>query len=495
MARTSIIDRAIEWVSPHAAVRREQARLQLTVLRAYEAAAQGRRAGGWRAGSGSANAEVMPSLGTVRNRSRQMVRDNEYAKAAIRELARGIVGSTGINVIPAHKAERQRWASWIEECDADGQLEFGGLQLLAARTWKESGECLVRRRWRRPEDGLSVPMQIQLLEPDHLDHSKTGPVSGGFCIMGVQYDQVGRRTGFWLFPEHPGEVAAISRGRLESKFVPASEVIHLYGKDRISMARGMPELACSLMRLRDLDGYEEAELVRKKIEACFTAFVTTDQPSTSLGQLSKQQDGSPGGGRTVEKLSPGLIKYLTQGESVSFGSPQATGGYGEYTSTQLHAIAVGAGVTYHQLTGDTSRSSYTSHRAALRTYYDLVESEQWLTFIPGFIKPIRRWWREASLLAGQQVGNKPDRITTPRKHMVDPLKDGLADKEEIRAGLKSLSEALRERGYDPEAMLDEIKQDRALCAELGLVFDTDASVTDLKLKPTEVLAADAKQES
>ena len=491
MARTSFIDRAIEWISPHAAVQREQARLQLTVLRAYEAASKGRRASGWRAGSGSANAEVLPSLGTVRNRSRQMVRDNEYAKSAIRALATGIVGSTGINVIPDHKGERRLWLDWVEQCDADGCNEFGGLQLLGAKAWKEDGECLVRRRWRKPEDGFVVPMQIQLLEADHLDHSKTGSVPGGFCIMGVQFDLVGRRAGYWLFPEHPGEVAAISRGRLESKFVPASEVIHLYRKDRISQVRGMPELGCSLMRLRDLDGYEEAELVRKKIEACFTAFVTTDRPAASLGQLAKQDD-SPG--RVTEKLSPGLIKYLTSGESVAFGSPQATGGYGEYTSTQLHAIAVGAGVTYHQLTGDTSRSSYTSHRAALRSYYDLVEADQWLTFIPGFIKPVRRMWREAAALNGIRLGTKPDRITTPRKHMVDPLKDGLADKEEIRGGLKSLSEAIRERGMDPAEVLAEIAADRALLAELGLVFDTDASVTDLKLKPTEVLAADAKQE-
>jgi lambda family phage portal protein len=485
----NLFDRAIELFAPHAAVRREQARLQLTALRAYESGLQGRRTSGWKAGSGSASAEILPSLSTVRNRSRQMIRDNEYAKAAIRALATGVVGSTGINVIPEHAREAKLWSDWIEVCDADGQLEFGGLQKLSATHWKADGEALVRRRWRRPQDGLPVPMQIQLLEPDHLDHTKTGPIEGGYCIMGVEYDLVGRRVAYWLFPEHPGEVATISRSRLQSKRVPASEIISLYSKERISQVRGMPVLACSLMRLRDLDGYEEAELVRKKIEACFTAFVTTDQPRMTLGDLKKEGDGAAGANaRSLEKVSPGLIKYLTQGESVSFGSPQATGGYAEYTSSQLHAIAVGAGVTYHQLTGDTSRSSYTSHRAALRTYYDLVESDQWLTFIPGFIKPIRRWFREAAVLAGKPIGNKPDGITTPRKHMVDPLKDTLADKEEIRAGLKSLSEALRERGYDPKTVLAEIKTERDLIKTLELVFDTDATVTDLKLNPADLLA-------
>lgn len=485
-AQSSLLDRAIAWLSPGAAVQREQARMQLTVLRAYEAGAHNRRTTGWKAGSGSSSSEVLPSLATVRNRARQMVRDNEYAEAAVRGLATGVVGSTGINVIPALKSERVLWQQWCEVCDADGIDEFPGLQKLGATHWKGDGEVLIRRRWRKVEDGLPVPMQIQLLEPDHLDHTKTGPVDGGYAIAGVQYDLIGRRAGYWLFPEHPGEVASISRSRLQSRFVPASEVTHFFARKRVSQVRGMPQLAASLMRLRDIDGYEEAELVRKKIEACFTAFVTTDQPRLSVGELSKPA-GSPTQAPPQESIRPGLIKYLSTGESVTFGSPQASGGYEGYLSHQLHAVAVGAGITYHQLTGDTSKSSYTSHRAALVEYYKLVEADQWLHFIPGFVKPIRRWFREAALLAGKPVGNKPDRITTPRKQMVDPLKDSMADKEEIRAGLKSLSEALRERGYDPEEVLEEIKADRELASRLGLIFDTDATVTDLKLKPTDLL--------
>jgi hypothetical protein len=32
----------------------------------------------------------------------------------------------------------------------------------------EGGEALVRLRWRRPEDGLPVALQIQVLEAEHL---------------------------------------------------------------------------------------------------------------------------------------------------------------------------------------------------------------------------------------------------------------------------------------------------------------------------------------
>lgn len=490
MQNGNIFDRLVEVISPERGVRRAQARMALDVVRKYEAAEHGRRTQGWKAGSGSANVEVVDSLATLRNRASQQVRDNEYAKAAIRALRTHIVG-TGITVIPDLAAERDTWRRWSEdECDADGQLDLAGLSSLGVSTWKERGELLVRRRWRRADDGLTVPMQIQLLEPDHLDHQKTMVGDNGNAIIaGVEFDGVGRRVAYWLYPEHPGEVVTLRRGGLVSKRVPASEVLHIYRKDRVSQVRGVPELAVSLMRMRDLKGYEEAELVRKKIEACFTAFVTTDSPRKTVGDLQKEATG-----RTVEKISPGLIKYLTEGESVSFGTPAAVGGYGEYTTSQLHAIAAGAGVTYAQLTGDTSRSNYTSHRAGLREFYALVDQEQWLTWIPMFVRPVRRWFREAAQLAGQRIGDKPDAITTPRKAMVDPLKDTMADKEEIRAGLATLPEKWRERGLHPDDVVAELIAVRDKLAAAGLVLDVDAAVKELKLTPAQVLALDAQGE-
>ena len=489
MANSNLFDRLVEAVSPERGIRRAQARMALDLVRKYEAAENNRRTSGWKAGSGSANAEVIDSLVALRNRASQQVRDNEYAKAAIRALRTHIVG-TGITVIPALKAERETWRKWTEEeCDADGQLDLAGLSSVGVNTWKERGELIVRRRWRRVEDGFTIPMQIQLLEPDHLDHTKTVIGDNGNAIIaGVEYDLLGRRVAYWLFPEHPGEMLVLRRGGLVSKRVPASEVLHIYRKDRVSQVRGVPELAVSLMRMRDLKGYEEAELVRKKIEACFTAFVTTDSPRKTVGELQKQTDG-----RVAEKLAPGLIKYLTEGESVTFGTPSSVGGYGEYTTAQLHAIAAGAGVTYSQLTGDTSRSNYTSHRAGLREFYALVDQEQWLTWIPMFVRPVRRWFREAAELAGQRIGTGPDAITTPRKAMVDPLKDTMADKEEVRGGLATWFEKLRERGINPEDHIDELVRIKQLLADSGLVLDTDAGVSELKLTPQQVLALDGQQ--
>ncbi|HYD79837.1 MAG TPA: phage portal protein [Paucimonas sp.] len=460
-----------------AGVRRFQARLALDIARGYDAAKVGRRTEGWNAGSGSANLEILPAVARVRNRCREVVRNNEYAAKAINTLTAAQVG-TGVT---AKAPDQQLWNDWCEYCDAEGQLDFNGNLELSARTRHESGAVLIRFRQRYPEDGLKVPLQIQVLEPDHLDIYKTGPLNNGnFAIGGIEFNKIGQRVAYWLYPVHPGDVATFRVNSLESKRVPASEVLHYYRKRRPSQVLGMPELGVSLLRLRNLADYEEAELVRKKIEACFVAFVRTDNEVNRLGDAKKDATGLG----VNEKVSPGMIKYLSNTEGVDFGAPASSGGYGEYTSTQLHAIAAGAGVTYSQLTGDLSQVNYSSMRGGLIEFRTMMAQEQWLAMVPMMLNPIARRFQEAAILAGAQRGPvKPFTWTMPKQEWVDPFKDVMAVKESVRGGLQSLSDAIRARGDDPEAVFEEMAKEREKLRELGLVIDTDAAISERLISP------------
>lgn len=466
------LDRAVSFVSPTTGVRRAQARMALDMVRGYDAAKVGRRTDGWRAGGGSANTEILPALSRVRNRCREVVRNNEYAAKAVNSL---VANTVGVGVMG--KAPNQAlWNDWCTYCDADGQLDLNGLLELAVRTRYESGEVLIRFRQRLPEDGFAVPLQIQLLEPDHLDASKTGPLANGnYAIAGVEYSLIGVRVAYWLFPTHPGEIVNIGSSAMQSRRVPASEVLHYYRKRRPSQVRGMPELAVSLLRLRDLGDYEQAELVRKKIESCFVVMVRTDNESTRLGQAQDERAGRP----ASEKVSPGLIKYLANTDSVDFGAPAASGGYGDYTSTQLHAIAAGIGCTYEQLTGDLSRVNYSSIRAGLVEFRQSIRQEQWLAMVPMVLNPIAARFQQMARLAGaQREAVTPFGWTMPQMAYVDPLKDVMARKEAIRGGLMSLSEAIRESGDDPDRLMKEIGEERAKLQLMGILVDTDAAISE-----------------
>ncbi len=153
---------------------------------------------------------------SLRQRARDLVRNNAYATKAVRELVghgigTGIIGKAIKSENDPSSSEQidEAWKIWSQECDAYGQLDFFGLQRQAVRSVIEAGECLVRMRPRYASDGLHVPFQLQMLEPDYLDHNKTEYTkSGGRIIQGVEFDPIGRRVAYWLYPEHPGEFSS-----------------------------------------------------------------------------------------------------------------------------------------------------------------------------------------------------------------------------------------------------------------------------------------------
>lgn len=460
------LDNVIGLFSPEAGLRRFAARAALQKVRGFEGGKHSRRTSGWRATGGSANAESMPSISTLRNRSRDLVMNNSYAASWIDKRVANAVG-TGIVCKLDDDQAQSLWADWIKVCDADGQLDFYGLQALAARCIEESGEVLVRLRQRRPEDGLPVPLQVQILEPDFVDHTKTEDLSGGgYIIQGVEFNAIGKIVAYWLFDRHPGEVGLLFRG-FESKRIPADDILLVYEKKRPGQVRGIPRLAPVLLRLRDLDDYEDAELMRKKIESCFSVFVTSSDQSKSLGQESGEASGP-----RRNKVAPGQIEYLKPGETVDFGSPSGSGGYSEYTRTQLRAIASAAGATYEMLTGDLSQVSYSSARIGLLEFRTGIEQFRWLTFIPQLLDPMMARWKLSAKLAGKiKRADIAHEWTCPKWNWVDPVKDVTGELLEISSGLKTWSEGVKQRGYDPDEQLQALQAEREKIKAADLTLD------------------------
>lgn len=476
------IDSAISFLAPETGLRRVRARLATQALLGYEGATVGRRTAGWVTSGTSANAEVGPALVNLRARSRDLVRNNPYAARAIDELAGQTIGA-GIQAQAKtlSDAENKRidrtWQAWIEECDADGQLDFYGIQDLVTRTVLESGECLIRFRERFVSDGFRVPMQIQVVEPDFLDHSKTERTPGGYIIQGVEFDLVGRRVAYWLFDQHPGDVISTSRsGNHASRRQPADAIVHVYKKRRGHQVRGVPLLAPVMLALRDIDEYQDAERVRKKIEACLSLFVTPPegQSGNPFGATETDEEG-----KRIEEFRPGMVVYGRPGEKAEFFAPTGAGGYGEYVKQNERTIATGIGLTYEQLTGDLSNVNYSSYRAGLLSFRNGVESFRWLCLTPMFLRPIRRRFIDAAFAAGEiEDTSYPTEWTPPAFGSVDPLKDAKAVELDLSTGRMTWPQAVKEYGFDPETQIAEIKKWKDRLAEAGISFSQKGVVSD-----------------
>src|SRR6187549_344292 len=280
------LDRFAMAVAPSWALNRLRSRAAaLALARNYEAASGGRRTVGWTRSGADANATNAPALHILRAHARDLVRNNGWAKRGVSVIGNNAVGW---GIVPKAKGADgwksaaagdlgRRWEEWADstQCDADGRTTFYGLQRLAMRTIATAGEVLIRRRRRRAEDGLALPLQIQILEPDFLDTAKDGlSESGGQIIQGVEFDRLGRRVAYWLFDQHPGSGRLAPRGAsFTSRRIPATEVLHVFRVDRPGQVRGISWFAPIIIKLKDFDDYDDATLMRAKIAACFSAFV------------------------------------------------------------------------------------------------------------------------------------------------------------------------------------------------------------------------------
>jgi lambda family phage portal protein len=477
-----LVDQVLAKVAPARALRRARERAVAGILRGYDGAKLAKRGDAWLPATTSANAEIGPAAARLRARVRDLVRNNPYAARARDVLVGNLVGTgitpqsrTGDDALDARV--EGVWREAADALDADLQLDAYGLQALAAGAMIESGEVFARRRPRQAEDGLPVPMQVQLLEADHLDATRQLGRDGNDLVDGIELDLVGRRAAYWMWRRHPGEAATVSRIQLESVRVPASEIAHLYRKQRPGQLRGAPWFAPSMIAMRDLDEFFEAGLVKKKIEACFAGFVVhadQDEPAP-LGPTKRDDEGA-----RVETLEPGLLQYLRPGEDVKFAQPTSVGGDEWFVIHTLMRIAVGVGVTYHQMTGDLRQANYSSLRAGQSEFRRIVEQLQHQCLIPMHCTPVWRWVMDAAVLAGRLPRRGyPVEWTPPKFDPVDPLKDVTAEIMAIRAGLQTLHHGIQRQGYDPRELLRQIASINAEIDELGLTLTTDPrKVTD-----------------
>jgi len=473
--RDNLLERAIMMLSPRWGLERARARL---LARHFEAASSGRRTSGWSRRLTDANAAASgATLGYLRAQARDLVRNNPWARRGLRRLVTNTVGwgiqPKAIGRGAAHTMEL--WRRWGEttECDAAGRLTFYGLQRQVMRTVVEAGEVLVRLRRRLPQDGLAIPLQLQLLEPDHIDTGKDGMtgMEGGPIIQGVEFNGIGRRVAYWLFDQHPGGMGPVSP---VSKRIPAAGILHIFDQERPGQVRGPSWFASVDVRLHDFDEFEDATLMKQKISACMAAFVTdVDGSGTAIGEVGTDDATD----QPTDTLEPGMIVNLPAGRTVTVANPPTASDHQSFSQTALRGVAAGLGVTYEDETGDYSQVNFSSARMARIAHMADVNDWRWNMLIPQFCAPAWGWMIDALLIAGEEVEAAPANWTPPALPMIDPANEGLALARLVRTGALTHDEMVREQGYDPDTFWTEYAASLKRLDKLEIVLDSDPRKT------------------
>lgn len=482
------LDRAIEEIAPRWAESRSVARYRAGQLskalerserrrerRGFDSAGRTRRTGGWWAPGSSANTETRGALAVIRNRARDLRRNSAWAAKAERKLVTNIVG-TGFTPNPRTADLKLKakvielWKSWSEDpeqIDAAGILDFRGMQALAVGSVVGSGEAIARRRRVDLRGGNLLPLQIQMLEPDHLDDQldSVHRSSGSRIIQGVEVSKRGRRQAFHLLEDHPGE-QLFSGAQFRSVRVAARDVMHMFRVERIGQLRGIPWGSPCLLRLRDYDGFVDAELLRQEIAAMFVGFVHDAGAAEDSSPLARQVENDVG--EDIQQFEPGTWQRLGPEEQITFGEPKPFSSLKDYANLTLHEIASGYGVTYEQLSGDLSNVTFVSGRLGVLENQADVATWRATMFVPQFCRTVWKWFMDAAVLAEKLPGRIGADWTPPRMVMLDPVKEMNGVLAQIRAGLLSLSEAARATGKTRDELLQELAEDKRRAEDLGL---------------------------
>ena len=458
--------------------------------RPFEGAGNGRRLSNWGTSTAGPNSTLFSSLGSLRSRSRELSRNDPQICGALDCLVSNIVG---MGISPRwqlsdsklKKRIQQLWSDWTQEADAGGLLDFYGLQSLIARSIIESGEVLIRFCPKR-SGSLLVPLQLQILEADHLDETyNTVAPNGNEIRMGIEFDKAGKRAAYWMFREHPGEVFMTVRNQFDRIRIPASEILHAYQPLRPGQQRGRPWLASLILTMHELNQFNDAELVRKKTAAMFGGFITQPSEEGNMPPLFGSEGEADETGSPVIQMEPGTFPALPPGYNVTFSQPADVGGnYSSFVKHQEQRAARGiGGLTYEKFTGDLSGVTYSSIRAGNLEFQRQCKQFIFNVMAYQICRPVARYWLSQVELSNAM--RLPGYTKDPKSYMrikwtidgwpwVDPLKDLKASTGLVRSGFSSRTQEVAERGMDVEALEEEIQADNERADAGGFVFDSDA---------------------
>lgn len=500
------IDSFVGIFSPLAGARRKYFRFLMgNMLGAYQGAEGGRLRGYWAPGGGSADQDLHPDLAKLRERSRDLIRNDGIASGAIDTIITNIIGSgirmqsridkeaLDISQDIADKLQKKIekiWERWVPHADAGNRQTFYGIEELSERQRFINGESIiVPLRIMDSQKKRPYSLALQIVESDRLD-TPSDLRANKNIRSGVEVGQYGEPIVYYIRKNHPGDFL-YSRGYSNSsenfiKYPAYNDLgdpnfFHLYHVKRSGQTRGEPFFSPVLSLFKDRVDYMEAEIVAARVAACFAVFIKKNNAyQTGIGRSQTENN------KRVEELSPGVVEYLNENEEIQGFNPNRPGGtFGMFMERVLRDISAGLNIPYEILAKDFSKSNYSNTRAAL------LEARRFFMMQQRFIadnlcQHILIMLLEEAYLKGELAildfyQNRDAYVRTrwiaPGWQWVDPENEVNAAVDGVDNNLSTLAEESAAQGQDWEEILEqrarELKKIKELEEKNGISMTID----------------------
>jgi lambda family phage portal protein len=462
-----LIDRALNFIG-----------LERSKRSSVFAGAQGSRLTlDWVAPILSADQECRGNLRLLRARGRELARNNPIARHFLNMLSANVIGPAGMRYQSlvrkangdidrdTNKKIEAAWAEWCKKdsCTVDGRMSFRAVQDLVMRTEAMDGETFIRKvRGFSNKWGFA----LQLIDADQVDHLFSRPPGNRGeteVRLGVEVDSWSRPVAYWVNPGHPSDFG----GSLLRDRIAADQIVHLFDPYRVNQTRGLTWFHASMLALKMLDGYMEAEIVAARVGAAKMAVLEHTDPSAYDQPNPDEPYRMEANAGIIEALPPGL-------KLVPFTPDHPSNAFENFVKTNLRWVASGLGASYNALANDLQGVNYSSLRSGL-----LIERDHWKCvqkhFSEDFAQPVFEEWLKMSLLSGALKLESRDfeRYNIgkwiPRGwQWVDPYKETQAAVLGIAAALQTRDQVISDRGGDYEEVFEQLAEEDKVAQQFGL---------------------------
>ena len=452
--------------------------------RTYAGVNNGRLFADFVASERSADSELRYALKELRNRSRDLSMNNEYARRYFELLKVNVIGENGVFYQSkaadslgqldqsGNQAVENAFKLWgrYSYPTVCGKMSWIDVQKLAIELLAKDGEAfLIKHRSPDFHDSFA----LEFIEADQVDETYNKRLENGNEIrMGIEVNKFGRPVAYHILTYHPGDYDFSSQRR-EKKYnrVVADKVIHLYKQLRPGQTRGEPWLAPAIPAIKQLGAFREAAVVNARVGASKMGFFKVAGGDGFVAD--DYENTSP-----IIQADPGSFHTLPAGVDFTALEPAfPSNEFDTFHKSILRGIASGLGVSYTSLSNDLEATSYSSIRQGAleeRDFYKNMTS----FMIQHFIKPIYDAWLGAAMeINSFGIPLKQyDRFAVAAEFRgrgfswVDPLKEMNAAVTGLKNGILSLGHVAGQYGMDTEELLSQIARDKKLSEQFGVEY-------------------------
>ena len=448
--------------------------------RGYTGASSGRLFADFITSSKSADAEIKDSLRILRDRARDLARNNSYINRYLNLMISNVIGKHGVRIsskarnengsldLLANRQIEDAWKRWTKYgvCTANGRMSFLDCQKLFVESLARDGEVLIRHI---KSNNNSFGYQIQFLEADYLDEDLNETYKNGNKIcMGVEVDKFYKPVAYHLFAEHPyGTSYQYDKKHIR---VPAEEITHCFMPNRAEQTRGVSHIATAMANVKQLDGYLEAEIVSARLGASKSGFFSSPDGNSYVG------DGIEDTFNPVMNVEPGTFQQLPDGmQFTPYDPTHPTSAFESFTTTVLRSIASGLNISYHALSNDLTSVNYSSIRQG--ALEDRSNYQIWQEFIvQHFMDVVFKRWLEMAITTkaiNLPIG-KFDKFSNAINYIprsfpwIDPLKEMQANVVGLQNGITTYSDIVSSYGKDVEETFEQHQKEKELAEQYGI---------------------------